>query len=339
MAGAVLLLGAVLLICGRSMAAHWNSKVGSGSIHIEEMTAAAAAASGLAIISWWVLSFAAALVAALLNQWGHHRWAAAAAKFSPAFMRRLAVAVLGLNLVGVPLANAAPSETSSASLLVSNSSFIQSQVSSSDAACETSLPAESPSSGAPEESGLRDEAIQDWTVQDKAARDKAARDEAVQAELGETNSPPSVMPEVSPHWKPIPTRRIPAATNAVAEQPFSDPVRESRLESSLLPLPEPHWQPSTPPQSPGLPGQRALRATSEGTAPSFPREVIVTTGDTLWTIAANDLGPLATDVDIALHWPRWHEANRAVIGDDPSRLVPGQVLQRPAPGYSFANSY
>ena len=52
-------------------------------------------------------------------------------------------------------------------------------------------------------------------------------------------------------------------------------------------------------------------------------------GDTLWSIAAAHLGRGATDAEVAAEWPRWYEANRAVIGDDPDDIVPGQQLQAP----------
>jgi nucleoid-associated protein YgaU len=50
----------------------------------------------------------------------------------------------------------------------------------------------------------------------------------------------------------------------------------------------------------------------------------------LWDIAASAMGPGATDVEVALEWPRWFEANRAVIGQNPDVLLPGQILQPPS---------
>lgn len=64
-------------------------------------------------------------------------------------------------------------------------------------------------------------------------------------------------------------------------------------------------------------------------AASAPNTVVVTAGDTLWSIAARRLGPHATAAEIAAAWPRWHAANRAVIGPDPSVLRPGQHLVAP----------
>jgi nucleoid-associated protein YgaU len=59
-------------------------------------------------------------------------------------------------------------------------------------------------------------------------------------------------------------------------------------------------------------------------------EVVVRRGDTLWDIAARQLGPDASAADVAAEWPRWHRANREVIGSDPDLLLPGQRLVPPA---------
>jgi len=101
-------------------------------------------------------------------------------------------------------------------------------------------------------------------------------------------------------------------------------------ESHEASRPGPAWQPHPPIVEPGLlsrPGSRDM--TFEHPAKS---SVVVKQGDTLWSIAADNLGPFATDVDIALHWPSWYSANRRIIGNDPATLRPGQVLQPPTPG-------
>ncbi len=61
-----------------------------------------------------------------------------------------------------------------------------------------------------------------------------------------------------------------------------------------------------------------------------PARVVVKPGDTLWSIAATDLGPNATAEDVAARWPAWYAANRELIGPDPDLILPGQVLRIPA---------
>jgi nucleoid-associated protein YgaU len=58
-------------------------------------------------------------------------------------------------------------------------------------------------------------------------------------------------------------------------------------------------------------------------------EVVVRRGDSLWDIAARHLGADASAADVAVEWPRWHQANRDVIGSDPDLLIPGQRLVPP----------
>lgn len=60
-------------------------------------------------------------------------------------------------------------------------------------------------------------------------------------------------------------------------------------------------------------------------------EVVVRAGDSLWSLTARHLGPGATDAEVAATWPSWWQHNRAVIGDDPDLLLPGQTLAVPAP--------
>ncbi len=70
--------------------------------------------------------------------------------------------------------------------------------------------------------------------------------------------------------------------------------------------------------------------TATRTAPPPGETVVVHRGDTLWDLAAASLGGDPTDAQVLAETVRWHEANRAVIGDDPDLLLPGQTLVRPA---------
>lgn len=57
-------------------------------------------------------------------------------------------------------------------------------------------------------------------------------------------------------------------------------------------------------------------------------QITVRSGDTLWAIVADHLGP-ASAAEIAAAVQRWHDVNRAVIGDNPDLIRPGQVLTSP----------
>jgi hypothetical protein len=112
--------------------------------------------------------------------------------------------------------------------------------------------------------------------------------------------------------------------------PAGGPPSHASEEGHDANQPGPGWQPRPPIIDPGL----LARPSPRDLAAAHPIEgsVVVKAGDSLWSIAAESLGPLATDMDVALHWPNWYAANRAVIGEDPAALLPGQILQPPAPG-------
>ena len=88
----------------------------------------------------------------------------------------------------------------------------------------------------------------------------------------------------------------------------------------------PQWRPLSPVIEPGPLAGRPLRLqqpAGQGT------EVTVRPGDSLWSLSAARLGPFASDVDIALDWPRLYQANRDIIGANPHLLRPGQILRIP----------
>lgn len=92
--------------------------------------------------------------------------------------------------------------------------------------------------------------------------------------------------------------------------------------------PEPGWTP----QPPSRIDQRAAGCSTlmTGTAHGGDDLVTVRRGDSLWSIVARTLGDDADPAAVATLWPRWYEANRAVIGDDPGLIVPGMQLRAPS---------
>lgn len=92
-------------------------------------------------------------------------------------------------------------------------------------------------------------------------------------------------------------------------------------------MPDPGWVPTAPVVRP-QPDLRVL-APTRPTATPEAAEVVVRRGDTLWSIAARQLGPDASEAEVAAAWPRWFSANRHVVGSDPDLLLPGQVLRAP----------
>jgi hypothetical protein len=256
MSSAILALGGFLGALGQGLGGQGLAGPlvsGGRTPDFDQLVGAVAAAAGLAVVAWWVLSMLCALVAAALERTGRQRGAARAGEFCPPFMRRLALAIVSIQLVSTPLAHAAEP--------VSGPEWAATQLATVPAAWEPTA------ADAPKEAALAA-----WEICDAAAS------------AGEDPCPPSA---IKPQWQPSIQMTDPAFTVAW-------PVRS--------------WQ--TPPES--------------------PAEITVLAGDTLWDIAARDLGPEASDVDVALHWPRWYQANQATIGENPDVLLPGQILMPPA---------
>jgi nucleoid-associated protein YgaU len=62
---------------------------------------------------------------------------------------------------------------------------------------------------------------------------------------------------------------------------------------------------------------------------SAANEHVVQPGDSLWSIAAHDLGPDVHTATVAEATGRWYDANQQVIGPDPNLIHPGQRLVVP----------
>lgn len=255
MSSAILALGGFLGAVGQGPGEQWLTGLwGSGgrAPDFDQLVGALAAAAGLAVVAWWVLSMLCALLAAALERTGRQRGAARAGEFCPPFMRRLALAIVSIQLISTPLAHAAEP--------VSGPEWASTQL----------VPV--PAAWGPTAGAAKEAAPTGWEIEDAAT--SAAED-------------PSPPPVIKPQWEPSIQMTDPDFTVA-------SPVRS--------------WQ--TPPES--------------------PAEITVLAGDTLWDIAARDLGRDASDVDVALHWPRWYQANKADIGENPDVLLPGQILKPPA---------
>jgi len=205
----------------------------SSLTELQSLAALAASAAGILVLAWWTVGLTAGLISALLLRFGKHRAARTVGRFSPEFLRRLAAAVLGLQVAAVPM---------------------------------TALAAPPPGpAGAPA---------------------------AAAAAWGGNSA-------IDPLWQPV--------QSPDGVDPF-----------------DPHWKPA--PET--VPGPLLIPPSVRLQAPAY-QEVTVMAGDTLWALAAAQLGPSATDTEIASHWPAWFELNRGVIGANPHVLQPGQVLAVP----------
>jgi hypothetical protein len=83
------------------------------------------------------------------------------------------------------------------------------------------------------------------------------------------------------------------------------------------------------------PGRQIVQPVAQGpdvTPPPRETTVVVSPGDTLWDLAAQQLGPHSSIEETAAAWPAIYSLNREVIGPDPDVLEPGQRLVLPPAG-------
>jgi len=121
--------------------------------------------------------------------------------------------------------------------------------------------------------------------------------------------------------------RPPAAAPATTTADAAPVVAELDRPAPVLP----GWTPDRPARRPPsrVPAPVHLVTTSPLAGRTVVDEVVVRRGDTLWDIAARHLGPDADAAEVAAEWPRWHRANREVIGPEPDLIRPGQRLRPP----------
>jgi hypothetical protein len=79
----------------------------------------------------------------------------------------------------------------------------------------------------------------------------------------------------------------------------------------------------------GLPLPDRAVAPSRASAPPTLPTLLVRPGDSLWSIAAHDLGPGASSTAIDARWRAIYAANRALVGPDSDLIEPGQRLRLP----------
>lgn len=276
---------------------------------------------------WWTASFVFAAAAALLGLRGRTRAAAVTRKLAPGFMHRLMLGALSVQLLSAPVASAT----------------------AATAPGPEWAPTQQQSPSAPQSPGFGGRSVFE-----------TPRGATAAAGIGRAGSGSPARPQATetvPHQVPVQVPQSPESTKPADEAPLGEgtpsgettpsaerarataPEAGAGLEATRPPTSNPGWRPATLPVSPGLLAPPAARPSADApeaggvTAGGATAEgIAVHAGDTLWDIAARYLGEGASDVDIALEWPRWFEANRALIGPNPNVLRPGQILQAPLSG-------
>jgi nucleoid-associated protein YgaU len=287
----------LVLACGSALAsaghALGRTERLSASPELEQLIGAGLSLVGVMIIAAWIATLVIALLAAVLQRTGRPATARVAARVAvvctPAVARRLAVTLVGVNLLAMPaVAQASPGSM---------------QIIAQQAPAATPV-AVSTGSAAPSVAGVA---------------------------AGSTSADEGTAPGMSgsPYWSvdPLPEPAGPSAPGPDGGTRSSTPEANEQMTPAPGSAPaapaRSGWTPTPIPVDGGLLLRQEMRSTAG------PSEVVVVPGDSLWSIVAAHLGPSAGSAEVAEAWPAWFEANRTVIGDDPSLLVPGQVLRSP----------
>ncbi|MEB3238281.1 MAG: C39 family peptidase [Candidatus Sericytochromatia bacterium] len=151
-----------------------------------------------------------------------------------------------------------------------------------------------------------------------------------------TTQPPYTLPPGAPVYVPPPGSTMPAPQPREGATPL--PIGRPPVQAPVAPAPAPVAAPvapppaivvAPPPATPTVPANPPVPAAPAAPAPVTPaqpvapasRTVTVSRGDTLWAIAARELGD-------GRRWREIHEANRGLI-KDPNLIYPGQKFVIP----------
>lgn len=300
-----------------------------GTLTIDALVAAPLLATGALVAAWWTLSLLLVTATLMADRAGLHSAALmrCVQSVAPRTLRRLAVAGIGAGLTFSALPAQAAQEPPDVGWTTTQEhaapgTTIRDQDQRVAPADPTSLGALVPLVEAPAP------AVPPATPSDTAS------------------PAPVPPPDAAPTGAP-PVTEQPAGAAHVPAPPAAQPHAPQPHAPQVPAAPSTSAQPGARPSTTGY--QRAVqeravqergiheRAAQQDAAqpgdtarPDLAAGVIVVApGDTLWDLAAGTLPPGSTDAEITASWHAWYELNRAVVGDDPDRLHPGQLLQAP----------
>lgn len=294
-----------------------------GTLTIDALVAAPLLATGALVAAWWTLSLLLVTATLMADRAGLHsaalmRCVQAAA---PRTLRRLAVAGIGAGLTFSALPAQAAQEppdvgwTTTQEHAAAAGTTIPDQDQRVAPADPTSLGALVPLVEVP--------AVRPATPSDTASPAPVPPPEAVPTEAPPVTEQPAgaahvpAPPAAQPHAPQPPAPQVPAAPS-ISSQPGAGPSTTGYQRA----VQERGIHERAAQQDAAQPGDTARPDLAAGV-------IVVAPGDTLWDLAAGTLPPGSTDAEITASWHAWYELNRAVVGDDPDRLHPGQLLQAP----------
>lgn len=292
----------------------WQANPAASSVQtLEYWIAVLCGFIGIGLSGVWVLFLVAGLGFALALRTKNKVLSYWSGLFTPKFLQRIIISVLGLQLTLGSQAFAAEesaTEPTASATAVEEHPF-QPEI------------AELPPSAS--ETGASVPSVSPLDVPSSPSRSTTAIEEPTQPEPSISPQPRQtslVAPKTAPVDAPASDQANPAAEPS-PRQTTTIPVPADTTEPrAAQPETSETYVPEKPSPSPYIATPNPDRTTE---APS----VVVQSGDSLWDLAHQELGADATLTQIDQRWRHWWEHNHDVIGDDPHTLSPGLVLVAP----------
>jgi len=335
----------VRLLGGRGASGGAGGPFGQGPLDAAALTVVAA-------MVWLMLGWAAVICGAavlaripgVLGRFGR----AALPRIAPAAIRRVLIAGVGVSVfAGAAACAAQPVGASTQSPATSASPISAAALPTRGAATADRIAGDrieggdvrpgTADRGVPFPVGAAESLHLDWPVRRPGSTPDVDVDWPGPPATPSESEPPAITPGATRPHRTAPHPATPHATSGRA--PTTTPHVATPHNATALaggPHPEsphtatPHTAAPTPHTGTPTP-HTAAPAPHTGAPHPAPRDriVIVRPGDSLWELAARDLGRGADDAHIDDAWRGWYAANRRQIGDDPDLILPGQRLQAP----------
>lgn len=320
-----LLLGALSIATGPLLwwlSQSWSSlSAATSGQTLEYWIALVCGFVGVVLSVVWVIFFLAGLGMVLGLKTRNAALAYWSEIFTPKFLRRLIISILGLQVAVAPQAFALPSqhEGSETNSSEEHQPFMpdiydpQPGLTESPSPTDELAPTEAPTATphpSPEASG--------------SIASPATAPASTPAERHSPTGEPRLFSDatISPETSLPPSDDLapaPRQTSTIEVEP--EAVSENQTDRHQQRMPN-RFLPQQPVPSPYIAAPQPTRNIEDPT-------VVVKTGDCLWDIAHHELGAEATLFQIDQRWRQWWEYNRTEIGEDPHVLSPGTVLKAP----------
>ena len=299
------------------MAQSWKAQPAASSLHtLEYWIALICGVVGAALATVWMIFLVAGMAFVIGLKTRHAALTTWAALFTPKFLRRILISVLGAQLALSSQAVAGPQQEDTPPASPSTTEqgafmpYVETPIAQDPLtlderpSVQTTSPVPAPR-GLSSSSGVPTESTSSPPLSPKPR------------ETSQVTVFPEPVSTQSSDAQLVPTPRQ-TSMIAVETEPLRPKVSQSHSE---------HEQSGqyTPPPVPLSPRISAPPSGED----TIQKTLVVKTGDCLWDIAHYELGADATLVQIDRRWRQWWRHNHRELGDDPHTIQPGTTLKVP----------